>query len=238
VQAGAPDPADYYFDIADSNVVQTKHVREIERDLQPLDNVAWEVLKRDLIPLVTKRHRKRGWQQLLDKLNEAKGYNYLVGIGCTQVEFIPRSSSQTPDLKARLGSKLVLCEVKTLNTSDVEVECRKNGGVRSILTELPLGFVKKLTATLETARKQMMAYCPDAEPEKILFLVVNYDDILHEYAENYSAQLEEFVATRPLQDLRIEFHIKPPFYWSTRIMEHRDKTEGEVVKDVASIPRL
>jgi hypothetical protein len=211
----ADDPSPYYFDIEDANRIQAKHVREIESDLQGLDATAWKLFKRELIPLVKKRHPERVWQPLLDKLNEARGYNYLVRIGCTDVQFIPRSSSRTPDLKGHLGSSTVLCEIKTINPSDDEFKSRKDHSVRSIVALLPIGFFNKLRSTLETARDQMTIYSQDVGADKIVYLVVNYDDLLHEYATAYSTQLAAFIANNPVPGLDIELDIKPPYYWAT-----------------------
>jgi hypothetical protein len=211
----AVDPSPYYFDVDDANQIQAKHVREIESDLQGLDAAAWELFKQDLIPLVKKRHPERGWQALLNKLNEAKGYNYLVRMGCTDVQFIPRSSSRTPDLKGRLGSNTVLCEIKTINPSDDEFKSREDHSVRSIVTQLSIGFFNKLRSTLQTARDQMTTYSQDAGIKKIVYLVVNYDDILHEYAATYSTQLAAFIASTPVPGLDIKLDIKPPYYWAT-----------------------
>src|SRR6201987_2808321 len=154
----AGDPSPYYFDVEDGSQIQAKHVREIESDLQRLDACGWELLKGDLVPLVKKRKHERGWQPLLNKLNEAKGYNHLVRIGCTDVQFLRRSSSRTPDLKGRLGPSTVLCEVKTINPSDNEFKSREDHSVRSIVIQLPTGFFNKLRSTLETARDQMTIY--------------------------------------------------------------------------------
>lgn len=173
----------YYFDFEDANRIQAKHVRGIESDLQGLDVTAWELFKQDLLLLVKKHHPERGWQPLLNKLNEAKGYNYLVRIGCTDVQFIPRSSSRTPDLKGRLGSNTVLCETKTINPSDDEFRAREGRSVRNIVIQLPIGFFNKLRSTLETARVQMTSYSQEADTKKIVYLVVNYDDILHECSD-------------------------------------------------------
>jgi hypothetical protein len=211
----AGDPSPYYFDVEDANRIQAKHVREIESDLQGLDATAWELLKQDLIPLVKKPQPERGWQQLLSKLNEAKGYNYLVRIGCADVQFVPRSSSRTPDLKGRLGSSTVLCEVKTINPSDDEFKARKDHSVRSIVTELPIEFFNKLRSILQTARNQLTIYSQGAETKKIVYLIIDYDDILHEYAPTYSAQLAAFIASNPVPGLDIELDIKPPYYWAT-----------------------
>jgi hypothetical protein len=208
----------YDFEIKD-DPSQAKHLRDIESELQGLDVASWERLKCDLIPLITKRDARRDWQPLLDKLNEAKGYNYLVRIGCTEVEFIPRSltkGQQTPDLHGRFGSARVLCEVKTINISEAERAFREGGVVRSILTRLPPEFFNKLKSTLETAKNQMATYYPTAtEIRQIVYVIINYDDVLHEYARDYATQLEAFIATKPVPDLEIAFDIKPPFYWAT-----------------------
>jgi hypothetical protein len=211
----AGDPSPYYFDIEDANHIQAKHVRETGSDLQGLDAAAWESLKTDLIPLVKKRHPERGWQPLLNKLNEAKGYNYLVRIGCTDVRFIPRSSTRTPDLKGHSGPTTVLCEVKTINPSDDEFRSRGGHSVGGIVLQLPVAFFDKLRSAMETARDQMVIYSQGADTKKIVYLVINYDDILHEYAPTYSTQLEAFFAKNPVPGLDIELDIKPPYYWAS-----------------------
>jgi hypothetical protein len=76
-----PLPAGAYFynlDGSFSEIPQKlKQYRDIERDLQGLDPVAWAFLKSELKPLLATRDPKRGWQPLFDKLNQAKGYNHL-----------------------------------------------------------------------------------------------------------------------------------------------------------------
>jgi hypothetical protein len=80
------------------------------------------------------------------------------------------------------------------------------------LTQLPVEFFNKLKSTLETARDQMAAYCPATGTKKIGYVIINYDDILHEYEANYSAQINAFIATMPVPELEIFFDAKPAFY--------------------------
>jgi hypothetical protein len=63
----------------------------LECELQGLDDEAWEFLKGEAQPGLKSPHPTRGWHQLFDTLNEATGYNHLVRIGCTDIEFIPRA---------------------------------------------------------------------------------------------------------------------------------------------------
>lgn len=209
-------PTAYDFDVGD-NPVALKCLGEIESDLQGLDSASWRFLKADLAPLMTKKDPKRGWRELFDKLNEAKGYNYLVRAGCTDVRFIPRSSIQgqkTPDLEGSLGGTKVLCEVKTINVSEAECARRNGGGVSSTPMQLPLEFVNKMKSVLEVAKDQMVAYCPAPRTKKVAYVIVNYDDLLHLCAERYAAQIGAFVATKPIPELEIVFDAKPAYYYA------------------------
>src|SRR3984893_11399064 len=189
--AQSPPSAEAYFsdfgNKLEESSVRLKHFRDIEAELQGLDASAWSYLKAQLAPLLAVRSEKRGWQALFDKFNEAKGYNHLVSVGCTNVEFIPVSSmngQRTPDLQGALAGARVLCEVKTINMSEVEATRRTNGAAGSISLQLPDGFFSKLTSDIETAKSQMTAYDADNSIKRIVYIIVNFDDNLHEYADD------------------------------------------------------
>jgi len=217
-----PPSPDAYFSDFDNKLMESrarlKHFRDIETELQALDTAAWDYLKEQLAPLLTVRSDKRGWQALFDKLNEAKGYNHLLGAGCANVRFIPASSvrgQRTPDVEGTSAGTRVLCEVKTINMSEVEAIRRTNGAAGSISLQLPDGFFRKLKSDIETATAQMVAYDPDDSVRRIVYVVVNFDDNLHEYAAAYSAQIDTFVAANSVPKAEIVFHVKPPFYSAT-----------------------
>jgi hypothetical protein len=160
----------------------------------------------------------RGWQVLFDKLNEAKGYNHLVSVGCTNVAFIPVSSERgkrTPDLQGDLAGTKVLCEVKTINISKVEATRRLTGAAGTINLQLPDGFFNKLKSDLEEASAQMAAYDSDSSVRRIVYVVANFDDNLNEYAGDYSAQIDSFIAANAMPQIEIVRHIKPRFYSAT-----------------------
>lgn len=214
--------ADFDRSIAD-NPVKRKHFLHLEAELAGLDTAAWKFLKDQVLPLFERRHEVRGWQAAFDKLNEAKGYNYLTTLDCTDVAFIPVSSApgqKTPDLGGKLGAKRVFCEVKTINPSDIEAASRSavaHGQIvsGSIQGTLPDGFFDKLIATLKTAGTQMISYCSDESARRIVYVVLNFDDLLNEYAEDYLRQIQEFVKTQTLQAIEIIFDAKPKFYSAT-----------------------
>jgi hypothetical protein len=215
----APAPPGAYFQNLEASLAQIpqklRQFRDLEQDLEGLDDASWRFLKEELVPLLMARDPQRGWQPLFDKLNQAKAYNYLKREGCTDIAFVPpapQKGRQTPDLKARQVSIPVLCEVKTINISAIEAERRATGGVGVTTTELNQGFFGKLASDLAQAKGQMDAYDRSPSTRKIVYIIVNFDDTLHEYAVRYREQVERYIAREPVAGLEIALDIKPPFY--------------------------
>jgi hypothetical protein len=214
-----PRPPDAYFRDFDKSLgdypQKRRRFRDIESELQGLDPAAWAFLKAEAASLLTARDVKRGWEALFNILNQAKAYNYLKRLGCANIAFIPVSRAkgrQTPDLEASLDSVKVLCEVKTINISEIEAERRHSGGVGTSTDRLEQGFFNKLTSDLSRAKGQMLAYGADSTTRKIAYVVVNFDDSLGEYADRYQVQIDQYVAGNPVPGLEVVLDIKPPFY--------------------------
>jgi hypothetical protein len=218
-----PPPPGAYFRDLDRTLAEIpqklKQYRDIENELRGLDSAAWAFLKSELAPLLGAKDAKRGWQPLFDKLNEAKAYNYLKRAGYERVTFIPRSivkGQKTPDLCGYAGPVKALCEVKTINISEIEADRRSSGGVGSSENHLPEGFFNKLAHDLAVARTQMNACDAGPVSRRIAYVIVNFDDALHEYGEIYQAQIEEYMKfSHPVPEVEAVFDIKPPFYVAT-----------------------
>jgi hypothetical protein len=193
-----------YFRAGDdklSDPLKRKFFLALERDLQGLDSEAWQFLKGEARPLLKAPHQKRGWQQLFDRLNEAKGYNYLVSVGCRNAKFIPRAKDdnmETPDLQGLLDETKVFCEVKTINRSDDELKRYAARGVRKTLRHLDKGFFDKLTKGIEKASSQLLAFDGSSAARRIVYVVFNFDDLLHELADEYQGQIEAYIARASL----------------------------------------
>jgi hypothetical protein len=212
-----PIPPKAYFQNLDKSLAEIpqklRQFRELERDLRGLDTAAWSFLNSELVPLLQARDARRGWQPLFDKLNQAKAYNYLRRAGYTNVKFVPPSSvtgRETPDLQAELNLVTALCEVKTINISDIEADRRFTGGVGSVTDQLNAGFFGKLGSDLVKANSQMSAHDASAA-KRIVYVIVNFDDSLHEYAERYQDQIGRYMSEHPFPDLEVVFDIKPAF---------------------------
>jgi hypothetical protein len=106
---------------------------------------------------------------------------------------------------------MVLCEVKTLNVSQGESVRMNSGGVGTTHRELNDFFKNKLSVTLDSAKRQMNAYFT-GEARRIAYVIVNFDDRLHEYGGDYRQQIDEFLELRRINKLEVVLDIKPPFY--------------------------
>ena len=214
-----PIPPDAFFYDCDRTLAESPQKRkqfwDIESDLQSLDPEAWAFLKKELTPLLKAKHPTRGWQQLFDKLNQARAYRHLVAQGCAGIRFIPESkkvSRQTPDLEGTLEGQTILCEVKTINVSDDEADRFHRHGVLQVTDQLSDKFFAKFASILRTADAQINAFCQAADVRKIAYVIVNFDDHLHEYVDRYCGQIEERLSRIKPYDLEVELDIKPAFY--------------------------
>jgi hypothetical protein len=170
-----------------------------ERELQGLDNAAWQALRDEALPYLSRRSSGgRGWQQLFDILGQARAYNYLKqSVGCSTVRFIPRSNVETPDLEGFLLSGRMLCEVKTVNISDEEVRARKTPAARFNSDQLPEGFFRKLDSDILKAKRQLPANDPACNERHLVYVNICFDDWVGTYRTNYAQQIDQHLRDNP-----------------------------------------
>lgn len=209
-----PRSSNAYFQNFDTSIEEEPLKKKLwialEREFERLDKGSWCYLKTEAVPYLVKRDAHgRGWQQLITILNQARAHNYLSDIGCSQVRFVPRegqTGKRTPDLEGQLDDRRLLCEVKTLNESDVEIGRRQADGVGTTTNYLDTGFFAKLRSGLCEARKQMEAHDNSANVQRVAFIVLNFDDSLAEYRANYYRQIDQHLAENPISELDIVFY--------------------------------
>jgi hypothetical protein len=105
--------------------------------------------------------------------------------------------------------------VKTINISDVEAAARTQMHARFIQGQLPDAFFAKLTSTLETAHRQMASYLPGSDAQQIVYVILNFDDGLHEYVDGYLEQIRSFCMSTQLPKFEIVIDTKPAYYSAT-----------------------
>jgi hypothetical protein len=208
-------PDAYFQDFEDGlGKYKTKLIAfvKLERQLAVLDVEAWSDLKeRAAVHLVSQmRGQGRGWQPLFDIFSEARGFGYLLSIGCAGVHFIKRTKGKTPDLGAVRDGCPVLCEVKTINVSKDEAEKRQrihNGEIFASSTSIQVGegFLAKLTATLEHAVEQLDGRDPERKAQRMIFTVVHFDDWVGDYQREYFAEMDEHLVRNSVAGAELVF---------------------------------
>ncbi len=216
-------PRSYFKNFAASlrdNPIKKKYFVDIEAELASLDPAAWDHLRTKVGPLFLKKEKVRGWQGPFSELNEAKAYNYLVRSGYTSVEFVPRNSDiKTPDLRAKLGGVDVLCEAKTINRSTRAIVAQLQNPVSSVAILLSKEFFLKIASTIRRADLQMAAFSMAVDIKRIVYIVINFDDWLHEYVDRYLIQIQEREKEFVLPGLEIVVDAKPKFYSASPLSE-------------------
>ncbi len=195
----------------------------IEAVLAELDPGSWERLREHLVLWFARKDERRGWEQALNRLNEAKAYVYLFKLFRATPSFVPKSKGKTPDLMVEYDDELILCEVKTINRSDETVDKESSNDVLSVSRYLPEGFLVKLRRTLESSERQLEKFRKNnsRNVRKFVYFVVNFDDYSHEYAYEYMEQILVFLNRLHHNKIpeidRIIFNVYPPFYTATSI---------------------
>jgi hypothetical protein len=205
-----------------------------EREFQQLDAPSWQCLKEEARPYLTARDAKgRGWQQLITILNQARAHNYLVDLGCSQVCFIPRAKvegQKTPDLEGDLNGQKVLCEVKTINPSQDEMDKRLSGRAGLTTNVLDEGFFKKFNSSVLEAKDQMRTYDDQDDVRRIVFFVITFDEPHGEYKIDYFAQIDRYLASDLASDLVSDLDIV--FYnQRTAFHQHVSMLQAHVVNE-------
>ena len=128
------------------------------------------------------------------------------------MNFIPElRERKTPDLEACDGLTRVLCEVKTINNSEIETNRRVCGSAINISRHLPPEFFRKLSADLEIAERQIAACDVGGDSKRIAYVIINFDDSLHEYAAEYDEQIKTYLNENPMVGLTVVIYRKPSF---------------------------
>ncbi len=192
-------PEDDFFSEFESSCRVNRLKREFylayENALVELDELAWGALKEKSLRHF-KNHRdgqlKTGF---FAQLNEAFAYRYLVSHGFSNVTFLPEGRTKQPDLRFKTESNICFCEVKSIGISDEEINRRGSHECidGSVYARLSSGFLGKLEDKIKTAKEQLGGL----SDQKIVYVMVEFDDFTHDYFAEYREQLEHFITGYP-----------------------------------------
>jgi hypothetical protein len=174
-----PDNYFTYYSAATADDFFETCFKPLEEALEKLDSKAWEKLIGKALNYVTEKSPRRGYAQLFNHLNEARGYALLADRGYDEISFIDceNENRRSPDLFGKSQNSKAILEVKTINESEKDINLKLEDSLQSrSATRLSKEFENKLHATIEEAKEQLDAFAyPDSIDKRIIFLVVRFD---------------------------------------------------------------
>jgi len=194
---------DNYFGIYDSPKLPPsteRQFREWESLLQALDDQSLDIFLAKASGRVTAcSNPERGWTQLVECINEVRGYQYALSLGYPEVRLIREQSDELPDIEASNGDGKCLVEVKTIQKSDMDIELR--GQVQVEESGLPLRLTRLLRKRYSKACDQIAGHPWASQARKICYMLINLD-LRTVLADENQELLEEFI-----QDLQTDVEI-------------------------------
>ncbi|VAW70176.1 hypothetical protein MNBD_GAMMA09-2001 [hydrothermal vent metagenome] len=183
--------------------------------LESMESKAFLTLKEKIVVLFKQNDARRGKHQFFNQLNEALAYEFLKKIGCTNIKFVHENSKdkiKTPDLSFELNSNQGCCEVKTISSSDNEINRNSDEKVFSsdVYEDLGPGFFKKLQDDINNAVEKMGTLYS----QKLIYIIVHFDDPMLIYYSSYKDQIIAYIKKEhPL----IEIYIRVGLYGKKHI---------------------
>jgi hypothetical protein len=188
--------ADNYFGIYDTPQLfesTERQFKEWERLLQKLDPVSFDVFLRKTSGRVAAHNPDRGWTQLVESMNEVRGYQHARAIGYENCRLLDEQSHPFPDVEASNAvGKWCLLEVKTIQESAEELRLR--GEVQAAEPGLPLRLTRVLRRRYLHACRQIAGHARASEAERICFMIINLD-LRTVLAQENKRLLDDFLRT-------------------------------------------
>lgn len=190
-------PSSEYFNNFESSIDETpgprRHWEFYESKLSALADCDWNVLREKVVPRFCTKDQNRGWQTAIDVLNEAVAYDFFQTKGMSGIRFVQETNIKTPDIIGSFYDIKFASEVKTINVSDTELDARRTQKSKCIQDTLSTDFFHKFESVLKASKEQ---FCNFLDVSSILFVIPNFDDSLHEYAESYFSQICKWLDER------------------------------------------
>lgn len=168
---------DNYFSIYTSPTLSAGTEKQFltwEALLQSLDPQSLEIFLRKAAGRVSACSiPERGWSQLVDSMNEIRGYQYAQALGYKTARFLDEQANPLPDIVASSLSEQCLVEVKTIQESDDELALR--GQVQSAESGLPIRLERVIRKRYSHATTQIAGHPWAPTARKICYMVINLD---------------------------------------------------------------
>jgi hypothetical protein len=194
-QRSKTSAADNYFGIYDSPGLYEgteKQFARWETLLQALDAASLETFLRKAAGRVSARpNSDRGWGQLVEAVNEVRGYVYAQSLGFTMCRLLDEQAHPFPDVEASGAAGRCLIEVKTIQESDEEIELR--GQVQGAQSGLPQRLKRVLRKRYFHAISQIAGHPWANDARRICYMIITLD-LRTVLADENKQLLREFIS--------------------------------------------
>ncbi len=168
---------DNYFGIYDAPTLHEgteKQFATWETLLQALDPASLDTFLRKTVGRVSARSNPdRGWSQLVETINEVRGYVYAQSLGFTTCRLLDEQAHPFPDIEASGVEGRCLIEVKTIQESDEEIELR--GQVQSAESGIPQRLKRVLRKRYSHAVDQIAGHPWASDARRICYIIITLD---------------------------------------------------------------
>lgn len=185
--------ANYFSIYQDPNLFEgtERQFNTWENLLTKLDAISLDVFLRKTAGRVSAQNGDRGWTQLVESINEVRGYQHARSLGYRNCRLLDEQSFPFPDIEAsNPEGQWCVMEVKTIQESDEELELR--GQVQAGELGLPVRLTRLLRRRYRHASRQIAAHARALEAERICFMIINLD-LRTVLARENKTLLEDFV---------------------------------------------
>ena len=121
----------------------------------------------------TQTSLERGWTQLVECVNEIRGYEYAISLGYSDAKLVQEQQLELPDIEAKNLTSKCLVEVKTIQKSDFEIHNRNKVQVEE--SGLPIRLKRVLRKRYNKAVTQIENHPWAHEARKICYMFINPD---------------------------------------------------------------
>lgn len=168
--------ANYFSIYQDPNLFEgtERQFETWESLLTELDAISLDVFLRKAAGRVAVQNGDRGWTQLIEIINEVRGYQHAQSLGYGNCRLLDEQSYPFPDIEGfNPAGQWCVMEVKTIQESDEELELR--GQVQAGEPGLPVRLTRLLRRRYRHASRQIAAHPRASEAERICFMIINLD---------------------------------------------------------------
>jgi len=200
---------DNYFSHMDSECKSSLAVesyRKWQSRLSRLSEDSFIDLSVRVAPRVTNRDKERNryWSALFEILNEAKGYEFLLDEGYSNIRFIPpQKNEKTPDIWAQKEGDEAVLEVKTIWRSDSDLPQRFEK-VQTAIYELPEGFKNQIVNNYKKAIEQCHSFKDRNITRRICYFCIDLDLVVAMEESNLNV-IENFMRSIEKPDVEIVY---------------------------------